>query len=180
MAKATTQAKRVFFVRLNTDDLALHMEYVNTDVQARDFLTGCVKGSRGIDLEPELLETSPPLFRRGYAFGRDAYTEARECFGKAQEAGKKSAEARKAKNGTSQPNGGKGSMKSRGYEDPRWQVLRLRTMERDGFKCSKCGNGERTLHVHHLKYTVGAQAWESPMEDLTTLCEVCHSDTHKK
>jgi len=178
--KMTGPARRVFFVRLNTDDLALHMEYVNTDAQARDFLTGCVKGSRGIFLDPEMMESASPLFRRGYLFGMEAYNEAKESFEKARESGKKSAAARLARNGTARPTGGKGYTKSLGYDDPRWQELRLRTMERDGFKCTKCGTGERTLHVHHLKYTVGAMAWESPMEDLTTMCEPCHIGTHGK
>ena len=179
MAKATGIARRVFFVRRNVDDVSAVRNMTTNPQKLLDFYEGEFYGAAGA--QEEICVDKTPAFIRGWKMGNEAYDEALGSFEKAQAAGKKSAEARKAKNGTSQPNGGKGSTtKSRGYEDPRWQVLRLRIMERDGFKCSKCGNGERTLHVHHLKYTVGAQAWESPMEDLATLCDVCHADTHGK
>jgi hypothetical protein len=58
-------------------------------------------------------------------------------------------------------------------KDPRWQKKRLEVFQRDGFKCTKCGEDELTLHVHHLKYN--KQSWDAPLEDLATLCESCHS-----
>lgn len=57
-------------------------------------------------------------------------------------------------------------------KDPRWQKKRLKIMERDGFKCQGCGNEEKTLHVHHLKYN--GMPWEAPDNHLITLCENCH------
>lgn len=61
---------------------------------------------------------------------------------------------------------------SKKLKDPRWQRLRLEVMERDDFKCTRCGDAKRTLHVNHLKYT--GDPWEAPMEHLETLCESCH------
>lgn len=58
--------------------------------------------------------------------------------------------------------------------DPRWQELRLRIMDRDGFRCFHCESNERTLHVHHIFYKKAAKAWEYEPENLITLCERCH------
>lgn len=60
------------------------------------------------------------------------------------------------------------------YQDPRWQKLRLETMQRDGWKCVACRRTDRPLHVHHKRYR--GRVWESPPQDLQTLCEDCHSD----
>ena len=59
-------------------------------------------------------------------------------------------------------------------KDPRWQRLRLLIMDRDEWACVACGAKDRTLHVHHIKYT--GRLWDAPPEDLQTLCEQCHSD----
>ncbi len=59
------------------------------------------------------------------------------------------------------------------YKDPRWQQLRLRCFDRDGWACVACGDKTTTLHAHHKRYT-GANPWNSPLEDLQTLCETCH------
>lgn len=64
--------------------------------------------------------------------------------------------------------------------NPKWQALRLRAMERDGFACKTCGKSDSTLHVHHLKYVDGGKIWDSPVEDLVTLCESCHGHAHGK
>jgi hypothetical protein len=56
--------------------------------------------------------------------------------------------------------------------DPRWQKLRLKIMERDHWACCACGAKDKTLHVHHWRYS--GEPWESPPEDLSTLCETCH------
>jgi hypothetical protein len=57
--------------------------------------------------------------------------------------------------------------------DPRWQKMRLKVFERDGFRCCCCGDSTETLHIHHLVYGKG-EPWDSPMEDLETLCSFCH------
>ena len=62
---------------------------------------------------------------------------------------------------------------------PLWQRKRLEILNRDGFKCRCCGNGEKTLHVHHLKYSRGRAPWDCPDASLVTLCEVCHEVEHE-
>ena len=58
--------------------------------------------------------------------------------------------------------------------DPRWQRMRLETMNRDGFKCRSCGNDKSTLNVHHRYYVRGRAPWEYDPDTLRTLCEPCH------
>lgn len=62
------------------------------------------------------------------------------------------------------------------YLDPRWQKIRLKIMERDGFACKVCGEKTATLHVHHLKYEKGKKIWDVNDDDLETLCEKCHKN----
>lgn len=62
--------------------------------------------------------------------------------------------------------------------DPRWQRKRLEVMNRDEFKCTKCGNGAVTLNVHHKKYRNGLNPWDYDLTELLTLCEVCHGKEH--
>jgi hypothetical protein len=68
-------------------------------------------------------------------------------------------------------------MKKTTYSDklknPRWQKRRLEILNRDGFKCTCCGDIGSTLHIHHSKYT--GEPWDAPESDLRTLCEDCHS-----
>lgn len=47
-------------------------------------------------------------------------------------------------------------------------------MQRDKFKCKKCGDSETTLHVHHLSYEQNKMAWEYEKSNFITLCEDCH------
>ena len=62
---------------------------------------------------------------------------------------------------------------SKQLKDPRWQKLRLRILERDGWMCQLCGAEHLTLHVHHGFYD-GRKPWEYPPDSLWTLCETCH------
>ena len=59
--------------------------------------------------------------------------------------------------------------------DPRWQKMRLKVMERDGFKCRTCGNEKGTLNVHHKVYKSGKKPWEYESRKLVTVCESCHA-----
>ena len=61
-------------------------------------------------------------------------------------------------------------------KDPRWQKMRLKVLERDGFICQGCCDTETTLHVHHNIYEYGKDPWEYDIKDLITLCESCHED----
>jgi hypothetical protein len=59
--------------------------------------------------------------------------------------------------------------------DPRWQQIRLRVFERDGWRCRGCSSKTNTLAVHHLFYVKGRKPWEYDLADLMTLCEDCHN-----
>ena len=58
-------------------------------------------------------------------------------------------------------------------KDPRWQKKRLEILERDEWLCQNCMDDERTLHVHHTRYSAG-DPWDCPDDYLITLCESCH------
>lgn len=53
---------------------------------------------------------------------------------------------------------------------------RLGALRRDGYRCVRCGAGER-LEVHHKTYVRLGQEWVS---DLQTLCKQCHQHVHGK
>ena len=62
--------------------------------------------------------------------------------------------------------------------DPRWQKRRLEIMQRDGWKCLRCGDSTKTLNVHHQEYIKGRDPWEYPESLLEILCEECHENHH--
>lgn len=62
-------------------------------------------------------------------------------------------------------------------KDPRWQQMRLRVMERDGWRCVACGATDTTLNVHHIAY--GEHLWTVALTDLQTLCQRCHGQLGK-
>jgi hypothetical protein len=64
-------------------------------------------------------------------------------------------------------------------KDPRWQRKRLEVFSRDNFRCRICQDHERTLHLHHIKYTT-KDPWDEPDSNLRTICERCHSEVHNK
>ena len=53
-------------------------------------------------------------------------------------------------------------------------------MQRDDFKCVKCHNDEKTLHVHHKSYTQGKLPWDYPDNNFETLCANCHTSEHSE
>lgn len=63
-------------------------------------------------------------------------------------------------------------------KDPRWQKLRLKTLEAAGWKCEHCKNEEKTLNVHHRAYKSGAKPWDYEDVELQVLCETCHQNFH--
>ena len=63
-------------------------------------------------------------------------------------------------------------------KDPRWQKKRLEILNRDCFKCQKCGKTSQELHVHHLFYKPDAEPLEYDNDSLVTLCGDCHSKIH--
>ena len=63
--------------------------------------------------------------------------------------------------------------------DPRWQKKRLRVLERAGWECEWCGNGQESLQVHHGFYPKSdkgklLEPWEAPDAVLFCLCDACH------
>lgn len=67
-------------------------------------------------------------------------------------------------------------------KDGRWQMKRIKILERDHFMCARCGKSAEEgtqLHVHH-KFYDGRAPWEYEDKDLITLCEDCHNRIHGK
>jgi len=58
-----------------------------------------------------------------------------------------------------------------------WLILRMQALQRDKFRCARCGN-RRFLHVHHVHYKDDLAT--CTVDDLLTLCEKCHKKIHKK
>ena len=61
---------------------------------------------------------------------------------------------------------------------PKWQKRRLQMLEAAEWKCARCSNTERTLHVHHECYVNGRKPWEYDDSELRVLCELCHENEH--
>ena len=68
---------------------------------------------------------------------------------------------------------------AKALQHPKWQKKRLRTMNRDKWKCRGCGDTETTLHIHHLRYTT-KYPWNELMKNLITYCKRCHAKAHGK
>ena len=56
-----------------------------------------------------------------------------------------------------------------------WAILKKQVHRRDGYRCRLCGRDDAELHVHHCTYENYAQ---ERLEDLITLCNMCHHDFH--
>jgi 5-methylcytosine-specific restriction endonuclease McrA len=61
-----------------------------------------------------------------------------------------------------------------------WSWMRREVLYRDGYRCTRCDSG-RNLQVHHLEYGEfeGHDRTVVSPEKLTTLCKICHMETHK-
>jgi hypothetical protein len=64
--------------------------------------------------------------------------------------------------------------------DPRWQRKRLEILQRADFKCEVCGDGKKTLHVHHGYYERGFDPWDYDNETLNCLCDPCHQAAQER
>ena len=62
------------------------------------------------------------------------------------------------------------------YRDARWLKLRNKALERDDYTCQNCGS-DYSPEVHHKHYR--GNIWDSPLDDLQTLCPDCHGDLGK-
>ncbi len=69
-------------------------------------------------------------------------------------------------------------------KDLRWQQMRLKVFERDGWECRECFKGKDSgisLQAHHTYYRKGADPWDYPLESIVSLCEECHEEeTHTR
>ena len=60
----------------------------------------------------------------------------------------------------------------RGIDRKRWRVTRRAVLERDGYRCRKCGRPGR-LEVDHIRSVKSGGAALDP-NNLQTLCRSCH------
>jgi hypothetical protein len=60
---------------------------------------------------------------------------------------------------------------------PYWNEVKTIVLDRDGHKCTKC-NSTKFLHVHHTTYRHHFNE-KDHIEDLITLCDMCHKKEHK-
>jgi len=58
---------------------------------------------------------------------------------------------------------------------PAWQARRIKRMSMDGGRCQGCGRRD-DLHVHHRTYV---RFGNEPLDDLITVCDLCHSLVHQ-
>ena len=58
----------------------------------------------------------------------------------------------------------------------KWKHVRNARLVRDKCRCQSCGI-QSNLEVHHLTYK---NVFKEHMNDLTTLCEKCHKQVHRK
>ena len=63
-------------------------------------------------------------------------------------------------------------------KEPRWIKKKMRILNRDQFRCTKCMSTD-LLQVHHLYYINGEPAWGVPDLALVTLCHKCHKKWHE-
>ena len=58
---------------------------------------------------------------------------------------------------------------------PAWQARRVKRLGMDGGQCQGCGRQD-DLHVHHTTYI---RFGSEPLDDLITVCGLCHSLIHQ-
>ena len=65
----------------------------------------------------------------------------------------------------------------RGLTGARWERLRRRALDRDGWRCVRC-ESPIDLEMHHdPPLHTGADPWS--LAGVRTLCAACHIDTHR-
>jgi 5-methylcytosine-specific restriction endonuclease McrA len=65
------------------------------------------------------------------------------------------------------------------YQHPKWLKKRFEVLERDGYKCTNCGENQKNLNVHHYFYNKGWNVWDYNSMHLTTFCDDCHNKWHE-
>jgi len=56
-----------------------------------------------------------------------------------------------------------------------YAIVWKRVLERDGWRCQECGS-MRDLEIHHMKRR--SQLGDDAMDNLITLCSLCHGKCH--
>lgn len=64
-------------------------------------------------------------------------------------------------------------------EQRHYDGMRIPVLERDGYKCTKCGRTEQLLVHHKDGKGRGHKAPDNKMSNLTTLCRGCHINLHR-
>ncbi|MYE82933.1 MAG: HNH endonuclease [Gammaproteobacteria bacterium] len=63
------------------------------------------------------------------------------------------------------------------YNTSKWRRIRLLALDRDGWRCRRCGRASR-LHVHHRRLIRhGGAVFD--LANLETLCRPCHERAHE-
>jgi len=57
---------------------------------------------------------------------------------------------------------------------PEWKAKRADVLERDGFKCQQCSS----TYMHNVHHKTYARLGNESLDDLITLCQVCHRKEH--
>ena len=58
-----------------------------------------------------------------------------------------------------------------------WDRIRRKVLDRDGWRCQKCG-GPGKLHVHHKREL--RRGGSNDLSNLKTLCRDCHIRAHRR
>lgn len=69
----------------------------------------------------------------------------------------------------------------RDYRQPEWRTFRAEMLEREGFRCARCGRTQAAgvvLQVHHKRYVTGRKPWQYGYEECEVLCRGCHGESH--
>lgn len=57
--------------------------------------------------------------------------------------------------------------------DPRWQLTRIKHLERTHSTCEDCGR-KGPVDLHHRVYGRGCEPWEYPDDNFVVVCRPCH------
>jgi predicted HNH restriction endonuclease len=87
---------------------------------------------------------------------------------------------RNGRNGRTTSFGKGGVVKLRQTYPDDWQELRLKVLERDGYRCRRCNTNLRGVfyrEVHHIVPL--ARGGTNHMSNLSSLCSDCHATQHR-
>lgn len=62
------------------------------------------------------------------------------------------------------------------YGDPRWAKVRALALQRDSYRCIRCGTTQQLVVHHDIEWTEGIDPYD--LDNLETLCRRCHGQLH--